>query len=136
KLVSVSIIKPNMTELLTLAQAATEIGVSKRWLQYWLADHPVDGAGIPFYIPVGRNKRFEPSDIGRIKATIREVERCRLHSIGAAGSTIIAERLALVAKGSSCGGRAPRPTKTSRRVRLPRSKPTTGKVISMVQGQS
>jgi hypothetical protein len=30
--------------LLTLAQAATEIGVSKRWFQYWLADHPVDGA--------------------------------------------------------------------------------------------
>lgn len=58
--------------MLTLAQAAAEIGVSKRWLQYWLAEHPVDGAGLPFYVPVGCHKRFERSDCERIKVALRK----------------------------------------------------------------
>ena len=74
-----------MSKLITLTDAAAEIGVSKRWLQYWLSAHPVDNGGIPFYVPIGRNKRFDVADIDRIKAAIREGERCRLHSTGAKG---------------------------------------------------
>jgi len=122
--------------MLTLAQAATEIGVSKRWLQYWLAEHPVDAAGIPFYVPIGRNKRFEQSDLGRIKAAIREGERCRLNSIGATGSTIIAEQLGRLASGAVFGAPARPKTKTSPRARLPRSKIGSGKVISMGRPRS
>src|SRR6185437_10723383 len=118
--------------MLTLAQAAIELGVSKRWLQYWLAEHPVDGAGIPFYIPVGRNKRFEQADLGRIKAAIREGERCRLKSTCEAESTVVAEQLARAAVASVFATIPSIPrTKTSRRVRLPKSKRPTGKVISM-----
>src|ERR1700742_821800 len=105
--------------LLTLSQTAGELGVSKRWFQYWLADHPVDGAGIPFYVPIGRNKRFERSDIDRIKSAIREGERCRLHSIGATGSTIIAEQLAQLASAVVFGVPAKPKTKILRRVRFP-----------------
>ena len=123
--------------LLTLAKTAQEIGVSKRWFQYWIAEHPVDQAGIPFYIPVGRNKRFEPSDIGRIKAAIREAERCRLSSIGVAKSGIIPEQLARAAVAKVFGiVPATRQTKTSQRAKFPRLKPPTGKVTSMDPRQS
>jgi hypothetical protein len=125
-----------MNRLLTLAETAAELGVSKRWFQYWLGQHPVDGAGIPFYVPIGRNKRFDQADIGRIKSAIREGERCRLNSIGATGSTIIAEQLDRLASAVVFGVPARPKTKISRRVRLPSSKPTTGKVISMDQRQS
>jgi len=33
--------------------------VSKQWLQYWLVEHHVDAAGVPFYIPMGSRKKFE-----------------------------------------------------------------------------
>jgi hypothetical protein len=122
--------------MLTLAQAATEIGVSKRWLQYWLAEHPVDAAGIPFYVPIGRNKRFEQSDLGRIKAAIREGERCRLSSIGATGSGTSAAQLAQLATAAVFGVPARPKTKTSPHARLPRSKIGSGVVISMVPRRS
>jgi hypothetical protein len=37
-----------MSPLLTLKEAAAELRVSKQWLQYWLVEHPVDAAGVPF----------------------------------------------------------------------------------------
>ena len=102
-------------KLITLAQAAAEIGVSKRWLQYWLAENPVDSAGLPFYVPIGRNKRFDVADVGRIKAAIREGERCRLSSIGVKGSTIAAEQLARLASDAALTCRSTPKTRTPRR---------------------
>ena len=125
-----------MNKLIALAEAAAEIGVSKRWLQYWLAANPVDSRGIPFYVPIGRNKRFDVADLGRIKAAIREGEQCRLNSTGVTGSTIIAEQLARMASAAVFGAPAKPRTKTSQRVRLRNSKPATGKVISMDQQRS
>jgi hypothetical protein len=123
-------------KMLTLAQAAAELGVSKRWFQYWLAENPVDSSGLPFYLPIGRNKRFDVADIGRIKAAIREGERCRLSSIGVKGSTIAAAQLARLVSDVVITSRSTPRTKTSRRARLPKSSPDTGKVISMDQRQS
>ncbi|WP_245290566.1 hypothetical protein [Rhodopseudomonas sp. AAP120] len=40
--------------------------MSKRWLQDWLAKHPVDAQGRPFYSQVGRTKLFRENDIARI----------------------------------------------------------------------
>jgi hypothetical protein len=57
-----------MHKLLTLAQTASELERSEKWLRDWLAKNPKDDRGIPFYLPIGRNKMFEPSDIARIKA--------------------------------------------------------------------
>lgn len=125
-----------MSRALTLCEAADALRVSKRWLQYWLADHPVDSAGMPFYVPMGRNKTFEEADITRIRAAIRREEQCRLHSIGVKGSGIIEEQLARLASEAACEAPAKRPTKTQQRARLPRWKAATGKVISMAPRQS
>jgi len=122
--------------MITLAQAATEIGVSKRWLQYWLADNPVDRAGVPFYVPIGRNKRFDQADCDRIKKAIREAEGCRLKSIGATGSGITAELLGRLAADAAFVAHSAPKTKTLRRVKLPRSRKGTGTVTSMDQARS
>ena len=57
---------------LTFAEAAKELRMSERWLRGWLASNPVDAKGVPFYIPMGRRKEFEPADIERIRAQILE----------------------------------------------------------------
>jgi len=67
-----------MTRSLTLDEAAAELRISKRQLQYWLSENPVDADGVPFYIKIGRGKTFEPNDIDRIRAFLREKERQRL----------------------------------------------------------
>jgi hypothetical protein len=67
--------------MLTLAEAAAELRKSRRWLQDWLRDHPVDASGIPFYAPLGRAKTFDDTDLARIRAATREEERCRLSSL-------------------------------------------------------
>ncbi|MET4034432.1 DNA-binding transcriptional MerR regulator [Bradyrhizobium sp. JR7.2] len=64
--------------MLTLKETAEQLGVSKRWLQYWLAENPVDAAGVPFYIPFGNRKKFEPRDIERMRNHMREIEAARL----------------------------------------------------------
>lgn len=64
--------------MLTLKEAAEQLGVSKRWLQYWLAEHPVDAAGVPFYIPFGNRKKFEPQDLDRMRNHMRDIEAARL----------------------------------------------------------
>lgn len=109
---------------LTLDEAAQALRVSRRWLEYWLAAHPVDAAGSPFYVPMGRRKTFEQNDIARIRACIREEERCRLSSIGvkAPASTIIAAQLGRLAADSAFAGLAKPKTRTSPRVSLPRSR--------------
>lgn len=55
-------------KLITLIQAAAEIGVSKDKLKKWLALNPKDSEGVPFYLPIGMNKMFETGDIERIHA--------------------------------------------------------------------
>lgn len=125
-----------MTRGLTIAEAASELRKTSRWLKEWLGKHPVDAAGIPFYVPLGRTKTFEAADIARIRAAIRETERCRLKSIGVVGSGIVEAQLAQMAVESVLGSRSIPKTRIQQRARLPRSKRNTGTVISMVQRQS
>jgi hypothetical protein len=64
--------------MLTIIEAAAELRVSRRWLEYWLAANPVDTDGIPFYVPTGRSKKFAPTDIERMLAHMRDLEAARL----------------------------------------------------------
>jgi excisionase family DNA binding protein len=64
--------------IMTIKEAADELRVSRRWLEYWLAANPVDAAGIPFYVPMGRSKKFERSDIDRILSHMRAMEGARI----------------------------------------------------------
>src|ERR1035437_3198623 len=66
---------------LTMPEAAKELRKSRRWLQAWLAVHPSDAAGNPYYAPFGRTKTFDDNDLARIRAAVREEERCRLSSL-------------------------------------------------------
>ena len=125
-----------MTRSFTFTEAADELRVSERWLRYWLAEHPVDAAGVPFYIPMGRRKTFEPSDIDRIRSFIRDLERVRLgpRATAAAGTARLIGQLAQFGGGydelvkmreaekrKKEAEKAKRPPQ--RRVRLPRFKP-------------
>lgn len=125
-----------MTRALTLDETATELRKTPRWLKDWLAKNPVDEAGIPFYLKMGRTKIFETSDVARIRAHIRRGEQCRLSSIGVTGSGIIEAQLGRLASDVAFAALVKPPTKTSPRARLPRSKAGIGKVISMVQRPS
>lgn len=62
-----------MTKALTLDEAAAELRKTPRWLRDWLVENPVDETGIPFYVPMGRSKTFEPSDIARILQQVYDV---------------------------------------------------------------
>jgi DNA-binding transcriptional MerR regulator len=64
--------------MLTIKEAAAELRVSQQWLNYWLAANPVDVAGVPFYVPMGNRKRFEPRDLDRIRDHLRALEATRL----------------------------------------------------------
>jgi hypothetical protein len=121
---------------LTLDQAAKELRMSERWLRGWLADNPADARGVPFYIPMGRRKEFEPTDIERIRTRIRELEQCRLSSSVAVPSGITGEQLGRLAAGKGCVVRPILKTKTSRRVRLPASRSDIGTVITMDPARS
>jgi hypothetical protein len=120
--------------MLTFNEVAAELRVSRRWLEYWLAEHPVDTAGIPFYVRTGRSKKFEFKDVERMLSHMRELERARL-------GPIVQSKVRPVGLMSQIGGvdyeqrvcdreaekrkrsaekRAARP---QRRVRLPRIKP-------------
>jgi hypothetical protein len=68
--------------LLSLNEAAGELRVSRRWLEYWLAANPVDAAGVPFYVPMGRSKKFASTDIERMLAHMRMLESARLGQSG------------------------------------------------------
>src|SRR5437879_2219275 len=66
---------------LTMVEAAKELHKKRRWLQAWLARHPTDASGNPYYTPVGRTKILDDNDLARIRAALREEERCRLNSL-------------------------------------------------------
>src|SRR6516165_1621370 len=70
-----------MSRIFTMEEAAKELRKSRRWFQDWLRLHPADAAGYPYYTPVGRTKTLDESDIARIRAALREKERCRLSSL-------------------------------------------------------
>ncbi|WP_441235613.1 hypothetical protein [Bradyrhizobium sp. 930_D9_N1_4] len=125
-----------MTKPFTLIEAAGQLGMSERWLRAWLADNPVDAKGVPFYIPMGRRKEFEPSDIERIRTRIRELEQCRLNYTVAVPSGITAEQLARMAVGKGSVVRPTPKTKSAPRARLPRSSADTGKVIDLAPARS
>jgi len=57
---------------LTMAEAGRELRKSRRWLQAWLANHPTDAWGNPYYTPVGRTKTLDDNDLARIRAALRE----------------------------------------------------------------
>jgi hypothetical protein len=125
-----------MSRAITLDEAAEYLRKTPRWLKAWLAENPVDEAGVPFYIPAGRTKLFELSDIARVRAHIRRGEQCRLKSLGVVGSGIVEEQLAQMAVESSFAAHFEPKARTSPRAKLPRSKRNTGTVISMAQRQS
>lgn len=123
-----------MSRLLTIKEAAAELRVSKQWLQYWLVEHPVDAAGVPFYIPMGSRKKFELQDLDRIRAYMRDLEAARLgpgikskaRLVGLmsqlGGGTSYEERLQMreEEKRKKATEKATQPR---RRIRLPRFKP-------------
>ena len=125
-----------MSRPFTFSEAAEQLRMSERWLRDWLTANPVDAKGVPFYIPMGRRKEFEPTDIERIRARIRELEQCRLSSTAAGQSGITAEQLGRLATGKGCVVRPAPRTKTPQRARLPGSKSATGTVISLAPAQS
>jgi hypothetical protein len=59
---------------LTLAEAAARLHKSKRWLQDWLAENPVDAAGRPFCSKLGRTALFREGDIERLEQAIKKIE--------------------------------------------------------------
>jgi hypothetical protein len=63
-----------------MKDAAERLGVSKWWLQKFLRQHPVDRAGVPFYVPFGNRKRFTERDLERILEMNRSAEKDRLQS--------------------------------------------------------
>ena len=63
-----------------IKDAAERLGVSKWWLQKFLRQHPVDKAGVPFYVPIGTRKRFTELDLERILEMNRNAEIGRLLS--------------------------------------------------------
>src|SRR6266568_2784423 len=65
---------------LTMDDTASRLHKSRRWLQDWLRNHPVDRNGEPFYTPLGRTKIFDERDIQRIRDALKEEARCRLNS--------------------------------------------------------
>ena len=121
---------------MTFAEAAAELRMSERWLRDWLSHNPMDAKGNPFYIRKGRRKEFEPADIERIHAQLRENEKCRLNSTDAAPSGITAGQLGRLAAGKGCVVRPTPKTKTLQRARSPKSKSDTGTVISKVRPPS
>jgi hypothetical protein len=58
----------------TLDEAAAELLIDESWLKSWLSKNPADAYGVPFYVPMGRTKTFDPSDIIRIRAAIKTGE--------------------------------------------------------------
>jgi hypothetical protein len=81
-----------MSELLTIEEAAKKLRKSKRWLQYFLRDHPVDSAGNPLFKQLGRSKLFDETDLLRITQTA-SARSCPFNSTSAAKNGTTAAQL-------------------------------------------
>jgi hypothetical protein len=64
-----------VSRALKIDEAAAELRVSRRWLEIWLANHPMDATGNPFYVPMGRSKTFEETDIARLSKAIGAIAK-------------------------------------------------------------
>lgn len=51
-----------LSKLYTEAEIAARLHRSRRWLLEWLRENPTDATGQPFYLQVGRSKRFTADD--------------------------------------------------------------------------
>jgi hypothetical protein len=71
--------RKRMTNLYTMDEAAGRLRISRRFLQEFLAKHPADPTGVPYYVPMGNTKPFTDRDLDRIIAATREEERWRLN---------------------------------------------------------
>lgn len=127
-----------MARPFTLSETAEQLRMSERWLRDWLAANPMDAKGVPFYIPMGRRKEFEPADVERIRTRIRELEQCRLSSTVArvATSGITPAQLGRLAQGKDFVARRGPPTKQRQPVKLPGSRTDTGQVITLDRDRS
>jgi hypothetical protein len=117
----------NHMPMLTINEASDELRVSRRWLEYWLAANPVDAAGVPFYVRMGRSKKFTATDIERMLAHMRDLERVRLgpRVTAAAGTANLIGRLAQLGSYNDLVKlrEKTKPKQPQRRMRLPRFKP-------------
>jgi hypothetical protein len=130
--------------ILSIKKAAAELSVSPQWLKYWLVENPVDAAGVPFYVPMGRRWKFQQQDIERILAHMRALESARLGLSGKSKARLAgllsqigpeeqppltghpgvsAKLLGELAVESVLGPIRRRTKPARRRVRLPRAKP-------------
>jgi hypothetical protein len=75
--------------LLSIKEAAAALSVSPQWLKYWLVENPVDAAGVPFYVPMGRRWKFQQQDIERILAHMRALESARLGLSGKSKARLV-----------------------------------------------
>jgi hypothetical protein len=93
-----------------------------------------DCAFDPFYIPMGRRKKFEPADLARIRSFMRDLEQVRLgpRATAAAGNAPLIGRLAQLGgydelvrmrEAEKRKKEAEKATRPKRKVRLPRFKP-------------
>ena len=55
-----------MLRFYTETEVAKALHRERRWLLTWLLEHPTDVHGKPFYIQLGRSKRFTGDDIVRL----------------------------------------------------------------------
>jgi hypothetical protein len=62
----------------TLEKPLPRCACLRNGLNYWLVENPIDTAGVPFCVRTGSRKKFEPRDIERIIAHLRELEAARL----------------------------------------------------------
>jgi hypothetical protein len=70
-------------KLYTEAEIAARLHRSKRWLLEWLRENPTDASGRPFYLQVGRSKRFTADDALRMLDVILTQEEAERASPGA-----------------------------------------------------
>src|ERR1700740_2076394 len=64
----------------TLDEVATMLHKSRRWLWDWLARHPHDRSGRPFYRMAGRTRLFRQADIDRMLEEMRCPSHCARHA--------------------------------------------------------
>lgn len=58
------------TTFLTIPEAAERLRRSPRWLMEYLRKNPLDWNGIPFFVQMGRDKKFSEDDITRLMIAI------------------------------------------------------------------
>jgi hypothetical protein len=107
--------------MLTMDDVAKESGMSIRWFQGWIAAHPVDASGTPFYIPMGRRKMLEAFDVTRIKNCPRGLQETRWRGASGPRPNIPTDELIHLAIENTVAARPKAKTRQTR-VRIPNTK--------------